>query len=159
MINQKLRDKVIPPCPKVIVDGKDPVQICILGDPAYPLLPYVMKEFPNGGSTPKEQFFGYRLSSARMVTECAFGRLKRRFGILRRPLDLALLHIPELIHACFTLHNICENRNETLSAQNIQAAQAYDLEFQPCCAASRTNSGNNCDMGKTARDVFVEFFD
>ena len=159
LINQKLRDKVIPPCPKVIVDGKDPVQICILGDPAYPLLPHVMKEFPNGGSTPKEQFFGYRLSSARMVIECAFGRLKGRFGILRRPLDLALLHIPELIHACFTLHNICENRNETLSAQNIQAAQAYDLEFQPCCAASRTNSGNHCDMGKTARDVFVEFFD
>ena len=120
----------------MIVDGKDPVQICILGDPAYPLLPYVMKEFPNGGSTPKEQFFGYRLSLARMMIECAFGRLKGRFGILRRPLDRALLPIPELIHACFTLHNICENRKETLSAQNIQAAQAYDLEFQPCCAAS-----------------------
>ena len=58
LINEKLRDKVIQPCPKVIVDGKDPVQICILGEPAYPLLPHVMKEFPNGGSTPKEQFLG-----------------------------------------------------------------------------------------------------
>ena len=92
------------------------------------------------------------------MIECAFGRLKECFGILRRPLDLALLHIPELIHACFPRHNLCENRNETQSAQNIQAAQAYDLEFQPCCAASRTNSRNNYDMGKTARDVFVEFF-
>ena len=60
----------------MIVDGKDPVRICILGDPAYPLLPYVMKEFPNGVSTPKEQFFGYWLSSARVVIECAFGHLR-----------------------------------------------------------------------------------
>ena len=88
--------------------GKDLVQICILGDPAYPLLPYVMKEFPNGGSTPKnlEQFFEYRLFSVRMVTECAFGRLKRRFGILRRPLDLALLHIPELTVFMLASHHM-----------------------------------------------------
>ena len=81
-INQKLRDGVIPQCPKVIVEGEDPVPICILGDPAYPLLPYLIKECAKGGNTLSEQFFSYRLSSARMVVECAFGRLKSRFGIL-----------------------------------------------------------------------------
>ena len=30
LINQRLRDKVIPPCPKVIVDRNDPVQIAFL---------------------------------------------------------------------------------------------------------------------------------
>ena len=81
-INDLLRNGIIPQCPKVIVEGEDAVSICILGDPAYPLLPYLMKEFAKGGSTEQEQFFGYILSSARMVVECAFGRFKSRFGIL-----------------------------------------------------------------------------
>ena len=60
---------------KVIVEGESTVSICLLGDLAYPVLPYIMKEFQNRGKTQEEQFFGYRLLSARMVTECAFGRL------------------------------------------------------------------------------------
>ena len=32
-INRYLRDKVIPPCPKVIVEGEKEVPVCILGDP------------------------------------------------------------------------------------------------------------------------------
>ena len=107
-INQKLRDGVIPKCPKVVVDDEDPVPICILGDPAYPLLPYLMKEFAKGGNTESEQFFGYRLSSARMVVECAFGRLKSRFGILRKSIDLELPNAIHAIQACFFLHNFCE---------------------------------------------------
>ena len=38
--NNQLKNGDIPWCPKVIVDGEDPVQVCILGDPAYSLLPY-----------------------------------------------------------------------------------------------------------------------
>ena len=63
------------PLVRVIVENEPSVPICLLGDPAYPLLPFIMKEFANRGRTPEEQFFGYRLSSARMVIECAFGRL------------------------------------------------------------------------------------
>ena len=54
--------------------------ICLLGEPAYPLLPFLMKGFAGSGRCENEHFFGYRLSSARMVIECAFGRLKARFG-------------------------------------------------------------------------------
>ena len=57
-INAKLREGVIPPCKKTIVDGEQAVPICIPGDPAYPLLPNLMKEFGKGGSTRQEQFFG-----------------------------------------------------------------------------------------------------
>ena len=56
-INNMLRDGTIPSYRKVIVLNEDPVPICILGDPAYPLLPYLMKEYATGGNTPEEQFF------------------------------------------------------------------------------------------------------
>ena len=66
-INQMLKDRTIPERFKVIVDGEDTVPVCILGDPAYPLLGYLMKDFSSGGPTPQEEFFLYRLSSARML--------------------------------------------------------------------------------------------
>ena len=103
-INQKLRDGRIQQCKKAIVEGERKVAICLLGDLAYPLLPFLMKEFAKGGSTPQEQFFGYCLFSARMVVECAFGRLKARFGILRQPIDLCLENAVTTIQACFILH-------------------------------------------------------
>ena len=42
-----------------------------------------MKEHVNGGKTPDEKFFGFQLSSVRMVLECTFGILKAHFGCLR----------------------------------------------------------------------------
>ena len=77
-LNKAFRKGSIPKCEKVIVPDENAVPICILGDPTYPLLSFLMKEYANGGNTPYEQFFGFRLSSARMVIECAFGRLKAR---------------------------------------------------------------------------------
>ena len=72
-LNMKFKIGEIPRCPKVIVEKEDPIQVFILGDPAYPLMPYLMKEYANGGSTVQEQYFGYRLCSAQNVIECAFG--------------------------------------------------------------------------------------
>ena len=62
-LNQMLKDKMIPPCKRRIVDGEIPVPVYLLGDPAYPLMPYIMKEYTSGGTTPREQYFGYKLCS------------------------------------------------------------------------------------------------
>ena len=56
-----------------------PVPIVILGDPAYPLLSWLIKPYSGVGLSAKQQKFNTRLSRARVVVECAFGRLK---GIL-----------------------------------------------------------------------------
>ena len=76
-------------------------------------------------------FFGLRLSSARMVIECAFGRLKARFGCLKREMDIRLSELPKIIHACFVLHNFCEMMGEMIGQHKVDAALNYDKEFQP----------------------------
>lgn len=156
-LNQKLKDGVIPFCPKIIVDDEPPIPVFILGDPAYPLLPYVMKEYANGGSTKQEQYFGYRLCSARNVIECSFGRLKARFSALKRPMDINLDDLPHVIYACFVLHNFCESQNETVMDERIRMAIEYDHGNQPQLYTPASTS-NNVE-GKQVRRVLTKYFD
>ena len=64
---------------KESISGKD-IALVLLGDPAYPLLHWMMKAFPDNGRLSCEQkLFNYRLSKARIVVEHSYGRLKGRW--------------------------------------------------------------------------------
>ena len=156
-LNLLLRDKISPPCPRVIVENEPSVPICLLGDPAYPLLPFIMKEFANGGRTPEEQFFGYRFFSARMVIECAFARLKARFGCLRWGMDINIDDLPYVIHSCFVLHNFCEINKEVINPSYVEVANKFDLEFQPSTFTGYSVNNNELH-GKKIRNVYVKYF-
>ena len=52
------------------------VPVVILGDPAYPLLSWLMKPYTGSGLRDRQRRFNYQLSRARAIVECAFGRLK-----------------------------------------------------------------------------------
>jgi len=58
--------------------GNKEIPFIILGDPAYPLLPWLLKPYI-GHLTPQEESFNCYLSSGRIVVENAFGRLKGRW--------------------------------------------------------------------------------
>lgn len=94
-------------------------------------MPYLMKEYPNGGVTPQEQYYGLSLCKAHMVIKCAFGRLKAWFAALRRAMDINMKELPFVIYACFVLHNYCEALHEPIMEQCINAALQYEMDFQP----------------------------
>ena len=41
-LNEMLRNEVIPPCKRHVLEWEDPLPVCLLGDPAYPLMPYTV---------------------------------------------------------------------------------------------------------------------
>lgn len=93
-------------------EGVD-VPLLILGDAAYPLLPWLIKPFPeHRDTTPAQTNFNHRLSQARMTVERAFGRLKGRWRCLLKRCDAHISLVSHVIAACCVLHNFCELHNE-----------------------------------------------
>ncbi|KAG6934499.1 hypothetical protein G0U57_016940, partial [Chelydra serpentina] len=71
---RRLQEGIYFPDQKTTV-GDVEMPIVILRDPAYPLMPWLMKPY-TGVLDSEKELFNYRLSKCRMVVECAFGRLK-----------------------------------------------------------------------------------
>lgn len=61
-----------------------------------------------------EASFSQRLSSARIVIEQAFGRLKQRWRCLLKRCDASPKNARLVIAACMTLHNICETAGDNI---------------------------------------------
>ena len=118
-INGMFRKRIIPPCEKILVEGRDPIPVSLLDDPAYPLLPFLMKKFSGGGRNEGETFFSYKLPSAGIPIENSFGRLKARFGCLQRAMDVKLNTLSQVIYSSFALYNYSENKKENLPDQNL----------------------------------------
>lgn len=115
----------------------------LIGDPAYPLRNWLMKGFTNHRAlTQQERNFNFRLSSARMVVENSFGRLKGRWKCLAKRLDIATASVSDVVLACCVLHNICEiHKEDFLPEWTIAEDQRWQVPGQVACQNPQARAG------------------
>lgn len=105
------RAEIFPPSDYCINDVNIPY--LLLGDPAYPLLPWVLKDYPGQGLDRVKSNFNLRLNRGRVKVEQAFGMLKKTFRILGAQSEINVDFMPSVVVACCTLYNIIQDDVET----------------------------------------------
>jgi len=91
-----------------------PGRTFLLGDSAYPCLPWLVPSFrDNGHLTPQQTEFNFMHSSTRIVVEKAFGQLKGRFRRVKFFTEYRdISFITNTVVAACILHNYCIARND-----------------------------------------------
>ncbi|PKA59003.1 hypothetical protein AXF42_Ash001096 [Apostasia shenzhenica] len=102
----------------------------VVGGAGHPLLDWVLVPYTSQSLTWTEHQFNQRIGEVRRVATAAFGRLKGRWGCLRRRSEVKLEDVPALVGACCVLHNICEMRGEFMGAEEARY-ELFDDEMLP----------------------------
>ena len=158
-INHKIRDDKLPMTYQQVISGRTKVGCYLIGDPAYPLTPYCMKEYETCASN-TQVIFNSILRSARNPVECAFGRLKCRWRFLTKPIDLKLDFLPVAIYACFVLHNFCEQNNSFVDQELVhQQCEVQRNNQQQTINVPDPVFSGNLDEGIVIRNIITSYIE
>ena len=156
-IHEKLRNGEIPTVFQTVLPGHEKIPNYVIGDPAYPLTPFCMKEYETCENN-EQVIFNNLLRSARNPIECAFGRLKARWAILTKRIDLKLDIVPVIVYACFVLHNFCEQHSSYINDDLVthQIEQAKENEEETRNMPDPVYSCNNGE-GELVRNILTSY--
>ena len=70
-------------------------------------------------------------------------------------MDISFDDLPNVIFACFVLHNYCEVHSETPSEEKLKEACSYERESQPPTCAPGYGAAFNETIGKHIQQVFA----
>ena len=149
------QNKLLPEDYHVNVGGKliGPV---ILGDPAYPLLPWLLKPYPEKLNTIRQhRRFNYRLIRARVTVENAFGRWRGRFRRFLKRVDMDISNLIIVLAASCILHNICEMNNEEILLHWLEESSQATATFPQPDPLDNTHAQ---DDSVSIRDHFANYF-
>ena len=127
--NHLIRNDKLPKIYQTIGKNNIKIPCYLIGDPAYPLVPHCMKEYASC-KTNEEVIFNSMLRSARNPKECPYGRLKARWQILTKKIDFKVTKIPQIIHACFILHNFWERKNVFVDDEQVKIQRSSQKEMK-----------------------------
>ncbi|XP_049532259.1 uncharacterized protein LOC125949339 [Anopheles darlingi] len=138
--------------PAQMING-NPVQGYIVTEPTYPLLPWLIHDYTplNNPITTEEQTFNDHLAKAKAAVHQAFTRLRARFGILQRKIDIDINFVPQILLTCCILHNILEKRKMKFEDEWIEQMTAADQKYPQPDGSIVTNYTTSVE-GETVRD-------
>lgn len=131
------------------------VPFVILGDEAFPLLPYLMRPFPRSALEENDEnsIFNYRLSRARMIVECSYGAIYSKFNLLGKAIETKVENAVHIVKAITLLHNIIKDL-EVVAVETTQKA------INPTSSATRKGTAQNATskMAAGVRKKFAKYF-
>ena len=74
-------------------------------------------------------------------------------------MDINLTELPNVIYACFVLHNFCEVNNERIGEEKVASAIDNDRSFQPPVNPNNYRTDCNEVGGKKIRRILTQYFD
>ena len=100
------------------------------------------------------------MRDARNPIECAFARLKARWSILSKIIDLQLENLPVVIYLCFVLHNYCEQNNigidKMLDDNQILLNRAHDNCLPLVPNNSESEVSVNSELNRLLMSIFMD---
>jgi len=144
--------QLFPPDLKESIVGRE-IHPVILGDPAYLLLTWLTKGYPENSNTPRiQRRFNYRLSRARVTVENTFGHRKGRFRRFLKQVDMNVEGVVNVEAASSVLHNICEMRHEPFFVEWLQ--EGFNDHDVPIMDGAEVED----QAGSDIRDTLAAYF-